>query len=80
MAALDYNYLLSENQMKAVTHFNRVLKKECPGCIVTNLQSVNEQGVEVLVQCSNTKYLDDICELSIEIGDLYDMVIVPTPI
>jgi len=80
MATIDYNYLVSENQMRAIAHFNRVIKKECPGCIVTNLQGIDERGGEVLIQCSDTEYLDRICELSIEIGDRYDMVIVPTPI
>lgn len=80
MAKNDYNYLVSENQMKAVAHFSRVMKKECPGCIITGFQSVYERGVEVLIQCLDTKYLDHICELSIEVGDLYNTVIVPTPV
>jgi len=80
MATIDYNYLVSENQMRAIAHFNRVMKKECPGCTITSLQSVDERGVEVLIQCSDIEYLDRICELSIEIGDRYDMVIVPTTV
>jgi hypothetical protein len=80
MATIDYNYLVSEKQMEAIAHFNRIVKKECSGCIITGFQSISEQGVEVLLQCPNTKYLDYICELSIEIGDRYGMVIVPTPV
>ncbi|MBM3239390.1 hypothetical protein FJZ31_24115 [Candidatus Poribacteria bacterium] len=80
MAKIDYNYLVSEEQVEAIIHFNHTVKKECPGCIITGFQSISEQSVEVLIQCPDTKYLDKICELSIEIGDQYDMVIVPTTV
>lgn len=80
MATIDYNYLVSEKQMEAIAHFNRIMKKECPSCTITGFQSISEQGVEVLFQCPDTKYLDHICELSIEIGDRYYIVIVPTPV
>jgi len=80
MATNNYEHLVSEKQMQAITHFNRIMKKECPGCVITSFQSVPEGGVEVLIQCPDTKYLDHICELSIEVSDRYDMVIVPTPV
>jgi len=72
--------MISDNQLKAVYDFSSRLEKECPGCYVTNFQSVEKEGVEVLVQCPDTVHLDRICELSIEVGDQYEIVIIPTPI
>jgi len=66
--------------MEAIAYFNCIMKKECPGCIITNFQSIPEGGVEVLIQIPDTKYLDHLCELSVEIGARYETVIVPTPV
>ena len=72
--------MISENQLKAIYDFSSWLEKECPGCYVTHFQSVEKEGVEVLVQYPDTQYLDRMGELSIEVGDQYEIVIIPTPI
>ena len=80
MEALSNSLMISENQLKAVYDFSSRLEKECPGCQVTNFQNVEKQGVEVLIQGAEVQYLNRICELSIEVGDQYELVIIPTPI
>ena len=72
--------MISDHQLKAVYDFSSRLEKECPGCQVTNFQNVEKEGIEVLIQCPDQTYLDRICELSIEVGDQYEIVIIPTPI
>jgi len=72
--------MITEPQLNAVYAFSSRLKAECPGCQVTNFQSLEKDGVEILVRCADTAHLDRLCELSIEVGDAYGIVIVPTPV
>jgi hypothetical protein len=72
--------MITEPQLKAVYEFSSRLKSECPGCQVTNFQSLEKEGVEILVRCADAAHLDWVCELSIEVGDEYGIAIVPTPV